>query len=312
MRDEFSRRAALRIGGGTLAAAGAAGLAGCTAGILGDDPSGPDLDAWLVEPSVAGESAGDRSFEYVVPEVVFEHDAELSYDRLSLGAGIRDRIGVPAAEIEWILQQSSTTNVVVLAGSFDAEAAEDSLRDWADDEDRTISSEGEFDGFELYDVDDVQGYAVGDDHVAAASVASEDDDPIDVIEDVLAGQAGDSTRWSDDDDAAALLDALPTNHFAGGTVRDEPQTDDEDGTVQEWQDGLLGTAESQAVDGDTTDVTNVLLYDTDDDVDTAAVETYVDGQRDVGDDYATLTDYTVDADGRVVTVSGTVRTRAYT
>ena len=362
MSDDISRRNLLRNGGAGLLAIGTAGMAGClddvpVVGDVASSASGPSAEEWLanlqfdavhdedeMEEQVTGFGTEDVEiddheepefeFSYVVPQAVFDNEEELLvYWPLEQGEGQRNRVGVPATEVDWQIQQETeweweytytqetvggthentdtgrtTLEVNVLAGEFVLDDVEDALEEWAEDRyDEDLSSEGEYDGFDLYEVDDM-GFALRDDYLLEVS-ADQYVEFLAALEATIDARFDADGRWTDDEDAGGLLDHYASGHLVDGEIH-EP-LDEEDGFgAEEWEDGLVGSVTSYEFGGDTTELTEVYLYEEERDADADALLEHVESNRDIRDQWASLEDYDVTDEGRVLILSGTVRTRA--
>lgn len=80
--------------------------------------------------------------------------------------------------------------------------------------------------------------------------------------------------------------------------------------IESWEEGLRGSVQSLEIDGETTELTEAFLYDSESDADVDALRDHVEVNRDVDDRWATLEDYEIDGTATVVSVTGTVRTRS--
>ncbi|MHC3437057.1 hypothetical protein ACYJ1Y_02915 [Natrialbaceae archaeon A-gly3] len=390
MSDEISRRNLLRNGGVGLLAIGTAGMAGCLddVPVVASSVSGPLAEEWLAnlqfdavhdedelendydDVEIDGHEDPEVTFDYVVPQAVFDHEEELDgYGLLEWhGSGLRDRIDVPAIELDWQLQQrtewdwefsyteeqtnwqgtvigseertnttSTRLSVDVFSGAFVTEDVEEALEDWVDEEydDEDLSSEGEYQEFDLYEIDG-RGFAVRTDYVIQANPASYVD-PLPVLEATVDARFEGEDRLLDDEDAGDLLAHHDAGDFGNGEIH-EPINEDrlieeraeewfgedvddlsewqlenvEDNIrdIEDWESGLVGSATTMGFDGDTTVVTEVYLYEADRNANADALREHVESNRDVGDEWATLEDYSIDDDGRALILSGTVRTRA--
>ncbi|WP_148860412.1 hypothetical protein [Natronococcus pandeyae] len=190
----------------------------------------------------------DREFEYTDAEAVFDNEEELVvYWPLEDETGVRDRTGVPAIDLDWQLDQrvtwefsaeneraggaertgtaSTDLQISVLTGSFDPDEIETTLENWADDrfEEQTededgdededgFSSEGDRNGYELYEAGEY-GFAVGTDHVVEIQT-----DPVvetmAALEAVLNGHERGTDRWTDDEGVQDLLDQAGVGHLS--------------------------------------------------------------------------------------------------
>ncbi|WP_245852895.1 hypothetical protein [Natrinema ejinorense] len=267
---------------------------------------------------------------------MFEHDDRLSYDDL-WGRLVRDAVNVPAMDLEWQLVQyvdwwldlfnadtgaavektTAQPGIHVLAGSFDPDEIEAHLED---DSNGDVTADGTTRGFDLYTLGSSR-FAVRDDCLVR-TLGSLWIDPDAVLEYVLEarwarteeGGTDGGRRWADDERAGSLLAERGSGQFADGAVFPPRDPIEEPAYDWEWQTGLVGTARSLAVDGATTELTDVVHYESADDADLEALREFVDTNRDVDDDaFPTLEEYAVersDDAGSVLVLTGTARTSA--
>lgn len=185
----------------------------------------------------------DREFEYTDAEAVFDNEEELVvYWPLEDETGVRDRTGVPAIDLDWQLDQqvtwefsaeneesggaertgtaSTDLQISVLTGSFNPDEIETTLENWADDQfedededgDDGFSSEGELDGYDLYEGGEY-GFAVSTDHVLEIRT-----DPVvettAALEAVSNGHERGTDRWTDDEGVQDMLDQAGVGHLS--------------------------------------------------------------------------------------------------
>ncbi|SIR58859.1 hypothetical protein [Natronorubrum thiooxidans] len=302
----------------------------------------------------------DFTFDSVVPQAVFDNEEELVvYWPLEQGSDLRGKTGVPETDIDWQLSQhvaweyefsytqttwggeqtynntrTASADIGTLSGSFELETVEENLENWADDRyssDNDLSSEGEYEAFDLYQIEG-QAFAVGDSHVIEASVDSALD-PIAVVKAAIDARWNSDGNWAETDDGETLLAQFDAGHLAEGEVhtprsvdsileeqyggsadipdsrRDDLEEQIED-DLDDWETGLTGTATAHEFDGETTALQEVFLYENEDDADPEALRDHVDSNRNIGNRWATISDYSVSDEGRTLVLTGTVRTRA--
>ncbi|KDE59874.1 hypothetical protein EL22_16020 [Halostagnicola sp. A56] len=329
---------------------GIASLAGCTGSIPfvgGDDYGGVSMGNWLADPAfeeildtsgnqdfeISESTRTDAGFQYVLPEPIFDYADELDgYQQLQGGsvAQLRERVGVPASDLDWQLsqnlaweweytrqnqfgetttaQQRSTVTIDILGGAFEADAVEDTLEDWAGD---GLSGEGEYEGYDFYETG-TAAIGVGEEVIIQITSDRSNIDHLTVLEIAIDANVDGSPRLTDDDDANELLSQFDQGHINSGVLTENPE--ERFGTGSEeagWETGLIGRSRASSIDGESAEISAVFLYESERNAVADDVESYIERNRDLGDEFATLEDYSVEEDGRAVTVSGTVRTQAY-
>ncbi|MFA9426620.1 hypothetical protein [Natronorubrum sp. A-ect3] len=230
--------------------------------------------------------------------------------------------------------QTASVDIGTLSGSFDPETVDETLERWVDDQhsgDEDLSKAGEHEGFELYEVGNL-AFAVGDSHVIEAD-ADTYLDPVAAVKAALDARWSSDGVWAETDDGEALLAAFDSGHFATGEIHDprtvdsrleaqygdleeipESQRDELEERIEDslddWETGLTGTATAYEFDGETSDLHEVFLYEHEGDADPEALRDHVDSNRNIGDRWGTMSDYSVSDEGRTLVLTGTVRTRA--
>jgi len=228
----------------------------------------------------------------------------------------------------------SSVEYAFLAGSFDPASIKENLQDWVDDEyaeDDELSSEGDHEGYELYAIEN-WAFGVSEGSIVQANGGSYLD-AVSAVEAAIDANASASGLWSETDDGGAMLGEFSAKHMSSGSVH-EPRTvetelerqygdpdnipdqqrqeieDRIEDQFDDWERGLTGTATTYEFDGDTSEFTEVFLYDSESDANAEALTDHVDSNRDVSDRWATLEDSSIDGSGRTLVLSGTVRTRS--
>ncbi|WP_436347988.1 hypothetical protein [Natronorubrum sp. FCH18a] len=308
------------------------------------------------------EESDQTGFEFntVVPQAVFDNEEDLLlYWPLEQGSGLRSRAGVAATDIDWQLTQrveweyefsytetawggeqtydeerQTSIEIGTVAGAFDPADVEDNLEDWAEDQavdDEELSSEGEYEGFDLYEFE-THAFGVSEEYVVEAAGGQYLDllEALEVAIDVRTTSVG---GWSETDDGEALLAQFDSAHLAEGELHEprsiesaienqygdiddmsdwqlEELEEEFEDRLDDWELELVGSASAYEFDGDTTDVQEVYLYESESDADADELRDHVESNRDIGDDWATIEDLSIDDEGRALVLSGRVRTRS--
>lgn len=289
-----SRRQFLKSGSATLAAGAAVGLSGC-AGMLGES-GGPGYTAWLYAPGTF-ESRDHYTFTYLDPSTFSDNEEELgdTYTLLKNSEqAALEPAGVTFENLDGLLSVDPAT---VYVGSFDADSVTGSL------EDSGFSRRTEHEGHAIYAASDGSGpaFGVSDDTVVAATDGANGED---VVTTVLDAESGNGDRYVDEnEDLKALTDELGEPTYVNGRTRTKVvSTDVESGEFA----GEVANGAGFSVDGDTTDVTVALVFDSPEDVSTDEVEQWTET-----DTFDTVEDAEVSSSGRVATVTGTATTSEF-
>lgn len=311
--------------------------------VLDNEP----LEAEYENPSIENSEEQNREFEYVVPERILENETELdTHSPIELGSEFRSRVGVPATETDWVLTQtiewefdvtyeswngertrqlSAGLPTTFLSGSFDTDGVVDALETWVEDnfaDEESLSDKGSQAGFDRYEVGDY-AFGVHEESLIQVDASSERYlDPSAALEAAVDARDNGNSVWTDDEDSEKLLSLIESGDSVNGRLfrpfradeyLDDPtdeQTEQFEDDVEEWRIGLTGSGSTREIDGETTDFTQVFLYESEDDIDTNSFEEYVRRNRNYGEIYEFIEDYSIENDGRALILTGTMRSRA--
>lgn len=245
------------------------------------------------------------------------------------------------SEQEETRERTAALDIGTFAGSFDPATIEENLNDWADGEfsedgDDGLESAGEHEGFDCYETDRM-AFGVSDEYVLTVEGNSYLDSTT-ALEAAIDAHVNAEARWTETDNGEAVLSSFDSGHLAEATVHetassrvasrleqngmlrrrediDELSSDELDDRKEsidfgDWEEGLAGTATAYEFDGDSTELQAVYLYESESDADADALEDYADSNRDIGDEFATLEEYSIETEGRTLVLTGSIRTRS--
>ncbi|WP_262179064.1 hypothetical protein [Haloarcula laminariae] len=297
-RGTLTRRAMLRR---SVAAAGAAAAsAGCSA-LLGSDGGDTDVfTKWLPAPSAVDEVA-HYSFDY--------------YDLGALAAQLENLGGEPTVfERTWepVDMRWDEATAVVTAGPVDVVTAEfDRDAAVSDLQGAGYDRAGEYKGYARYrNADAGRVVAVTDGTLLVSAVdryGTESVDPTSRIEAVVDAATGDVDRYAEaNEDMATLVAELGAATLVGGRTMDEPES----AAARSGRfENLVAEGARSVVDGATVEEKWVYLYDRPRDVDTAALEAYVEANDNssegVGARFAAVEGVDYAKEGRKGIITGT-------
>lgn len=298
MQDHLTRRRALRLGAATAGLAATGGLSGCSAiPFIG----GAGYTNWLFEPGTVTDS-DHLSFDYEDTEQVRNNEDEFDsayYDRFESreDSWPLSQTGVAVDEVTESLSIDGDTGGRVV-GSF----AKDDVT--AELEDSDFSEETDHGGYTIYQRDERYAAGVRKGEFVHARYVAQNTTARDVVEALIDANAGDEDRYVDDsDDFRRLTDELGSGTFvSGGTQEETEETNSDYGRFE----GVVASGTTVTVDGATTDIEVVWVYDAESDVDMDAVENWTDS-----DTFDDVDDVSAGNNGRTVTVTGTVDTDDY-
>lgn len=292
-----SRRGVIRAG----VFGSAMGLAGCLdaadrvpVDVPADVPviGGPGYTDWLPEPRVLGTD----HYQVAYLDVADVDDNRHEFDR-NLFDDIRsvDEF-LPGVEFEDLDELVIGEATMVASGDHDVGSVADELRDDG------YRFETEYEGYEIYSLENVRAVGVGEDHLIVGAGVG-DRSARTYVEIVIDTERGEEQRYHEvDADFEAITDAL-----GGGTlhmVETYPREDETEPERGRFRNNV-GTGVGWDVDGPTTDLDVVLAFRDEGDVHAGDVEEWLAAESLF--EYAY--DLDVDEDGSLATVSGTIDTR---
>lgn len=239
--------------------------------------------------------------------------------------------------------RSGSAEIQVASGDFDGSSVESNLEKWVDDEyneednseygsdddgeeETTLESAGSESDFDLYEVtDEDYAFGVSEDYVIQVETSM---DAVAIVEAAIDAHENGNNLWTDGDDADELLSQLEGGDITGGGVQqpntvetelesryDDPDDADDDEReeikqrIDDWAYGLVGRASAYNINGDSTDVQAIYLYESESDADSDALSEHIDGNRDYREEWHTLEDYSVSDEGRMLILSGEMNSR---
>lgn len=280
MRDNTRRRDVLRA----AAAAGAAGLAGCSSlPLIGGGDGGSSARDWLYDPTAFTDEAR-LSIEFRAPAALHEHRDRLHPEIADGRTSPFYTDALAAEDTDWALRTRDllldAPSQLAYGGSFDEDAAREAATTTWDGGDST--DDESFEGYEtLSHGDEIHGGYRNGRAVSAGAATREE------FERLIAGaESGDDRLAGLGDDVAEFLDGLGFDHAAQG------------GIGPGNGDYLVGHGTSYRVDGAETTLRLVKLN-----------EDWTETQfREVGEEIDGLRDLSIDAEGPVRTLSGVADT----
>jgi len=320
--DLSTRRDVLQAVGAVAATSGAAGLAGCFDGDDGNDDAEPidipafDLSSWVSAP---GSITGDDHY----PFELFSYDAFLAledtlgegplseddYEEINAGVdgeGSRPRPlpSLTGREIDTFDEYLTVDNNAqqVLYGDHAPEAIGDGLV-----ENVGFEHAGSHDGFEIY-LNELPGQpvdiAVGLSQDVLLWV--EDEYPVEDVESLADTQSGGTALYVDEnEDMAELLAHVGASARSLGETSDPISETDLDFPAFERQ---VGYGYDVSLDGDPIDERYVIVFEDEESVALADVESWAAGEGDGEERFAPHTEVSTEQNGRSVVVSGTRET----
>jgi len=306
---ERTRRSLLRRGLATVATGAVASSAGCTdtlSNLGGSGSTTPEKEEkpaasvyteWLPAPSSVGDE-DHYAFTYLDMASIESNEDELGpaeYDP-------DDTEGRWAPlDIDW----TDVSNLVLFSDSFVAEADFDRDEAISTLEGEEYTEDSTYEGYTimLSEYED-EAIAIGDGVVVGASATNpegEDGDTSDV-ETIIDTKAGAADRYIDDEDLSVLTEELGRATSVTGRTTEQPDFPDPEDAEFE---NMVARGSNSVIDGETTDRKWVVVYESEDDADTDALEEWVNQNDNYGDQFDDVDDISYDTRGRLGIITGT-------
>jgi hypothetical protein len=293
-RNIQTRRQVLRRGTAAVGAMTIAGSAGCLSGGGAGDYAG-----WLGDPEEI-EASDYYTFTKINYVGLAEYEDEFSTDTEFDSI---ERFWGPAA-VAW-----DDVSMYVRYGSVQVLAAEfEQSEQVGDFEDADYTEDGEYEGYTvLVGPDEEQAVGVGDGVLVLAGFGfSRPSDPVGLVETAIDTSEGNEDTYRDaNEDVGVLLDELGDGHLVTGAGLEETEQGAPEGGYFE---GQVAEGRRLEVDGEDTSGKWVLVFASEDDVVVEDVETWTDESTASGGQLEDWEDVSVDSNGRVATITGTVPT----
>lgn len=314
MTDETSRRDLLRAGGALASTAAVGGLGGCLGGLASGDDNGDgddldyetvgvefSLDSWLFEPGTISDrdhySFTYRSYEaFAEARPNLSADTAESIDRKYSGRPMTGVTRMPMGDVSHYLSLGPR-NQEVMYGTFEPGPIASGLIDNLD-----FESKGSHAGFEVLETPvPSQNTAIAFGISENVILRVEDPDAAAAVERVADTPGGATTSYADaDEDMSELLGHLELGDWVEGeTGEPEVRTNVEEGRFE----GQVGFGHSMAFDGERFDVTYVVSYNSEADVDLDQIDRWIEANRDSGERFEHAYDVSVEREGRSALVS---------
>jgi hypothetical protein len=280
-REGSTRRRVLRRG--SVAVAGLVGVAGCSGGgsstTTGDRPGDGSYANWLPTPSRLVE---EQHYEYLYIDVSsLRTNESYVYPGGSSGLGryfdsLASRTGAAPESTEGYLSIGSegirSGNTLTLLGSYDPTAIGESLQD-AYERNHSVGEYAVFTGD-----GDYSAVGVGEDGIVVPGATGGQGD----VDTVLRARTGEEDRYAGSDpDFERLIEALGTGFLVSGGTNPRYEAE----TVQVENPQFVGQVAGGAtlrIDGETTAVTYVFVFDSESDADAGPVEKWLELERTSG------------------------------
>lgn len=291
-----TRRQALKMGG----ILGVGALAGCIGEVpLARSGIATSVD-WLYEPGTIRDE--DHYWvSFVEPPTFVDNEDDFDEEVYDTIEATEDQYSVLDLDIEEIDSVLRFDRNAVLTGQYDTENVIDELDDADFDEE-----DDDYEGYRIFlSPDDHRGVGVSSDSLIVARVGSHDDGD-EVVETIVDTRIGEEDRYVDEEeDFATLTDTLsPAAVQYGHTFPERDGTDVERGRFDE----AVANGYSVQVDGESTRLEAVIVFDSANDIDVDDIEDWIDENDRSDEIFDDVEDIGVDTNGRTAVVSGRIDT----
>lgn len=292
---DLTRRGALKLAAGAGAVGVTGSITGCV-GLLGG--GGGQYANWLYEPGTISDS-DHYLFIRLEGTTMDEYEDELgeTADNISNFFVQTQPVDVDLDEMEVYLGFQSSA---VVQTTLDRDDIIDDL------EDTDFDDETDHAGYTIYANEDETRAAGVDGSDIVFGDESGGEDAVEVVETALDTQNGDEDRYTDEnEDFQLLVDELGDGTFvAGRTYEETTETNAAEGNFE--NEVAAGT--SATIDGDTTEVTRIRVFEQADDVDVDAIEEWIDENDNNDETFDDHENIDVTHDGRAAVITSDVPT----
>lgn len=278
MTDELSRRAAIKLGAATAGVGAMGGLAGCSSiPFIG---GGSGYTNWLPEPGVIAD-ADSYGFSWTDAQQVRNNEDEFDDDVYdSYESANEDRLDQAGLDYDDVNTFLSFQSVTVVDASFNRDDVAGEL------EDNDFDDDTDHEGYTIYlSNSEFQAVGVSGNDLVYGRRNSEND-AVEVVELAIDTNNGDEDRYVDEnDDFAELVSNLSSGTFTSGRTIDNDSDQ-------------VASGRTVSVNGSTSNVESVTVYDEADDLD----QDDVDDLQEEGEDSNDVENFSANKNGRVLTV----------
>jgi len=298
MNRDVSRRDALKAGAAT---AGVTALAGCST-ITDAIPfiGGGNYTDWAFEPGTIGDS-DHLLVSYTDFSTVVENESEFNSDYYDESfEGQEDAFPLEPTNLN-VEDVSTSVSISGLGGRIAADYNQDDVDSELGDNDYDDDTDHE--GYTIYlGPDEARAIGIdGNNLVYGSTGFGTDADPVDIVEALIDTKNGNEDRYVDDSEGfATMTDQFGSPTFAyGSTQEPAEETDAENGQFE----GNVAGGLAATVNGGTTDVMYVAVFENEGDVDVGDIQDYADS-----DQFDDLNDVSTNQNGTAVLITGQVDT----
>jgi len=302
----YTRRAMLRRSLATAGAGAIIGAAGCSS-LPNPLGGGASYANWLPVPDDVSDS-DHYSFSYINMNAVESNEDAFDDDSVdpSTFEGFWDPL-----DLDW----EDTSSVITLGfgrfgfGGLVVEADYNRDDQISELEDEDYDEDSEYEGFTIMLSENEERAIALNGNAAvltSATDSSGDTGDTDRVEAVIDAKRGNEDRYGDDsEDMSLLLDRLGGGTFVNGRTMEESDDDNPEGGRF---DAMVARGSRTKVNGETAKQKWVVVYDSEDDVDTGDLEDWVDENDGGGDQFDDVSDLSYNQNGRTGIITGTVDT----
>lgn len=305
----YTRRAMLRRSLATAGAGALVGAAGCSS-IPNPLGGGTPYANWLPVPDDIGES-DHYNFTYLSLDDIESNEDELNEE--SIDPSTYEDFWEPL-DINW--EDASGLTILGFGGMFGfggfiVEAEFNREEIISDLEDEDFDEDSEHEGYTLMLNDsESQVYAVGDNAVVLTSARDTDGErssgETGTAEAIIDAKTGQEDRYGDDsDDMSTLIGELGGGTLVTGNTMEEP--DDAEPANGSF-DAMVARGQQAKINGESTDMKYVVVYESSDDVDTDDLEEWVDENDGSDEQFDDVDDVSYNSNGRKGIITGTIDT----
>lgn len=305
-RQRFTRRGALRLGGGAALTGLTAGLAGCS-GLLGGGDNEDEFTQWLPAPGELTRPGSDTTEEVEHYRAVFNDVQPLRDNDVEVPAYLpayASTAGVAADDVETATLVSPLG--IVFTGDFDAESVTDELEGMGHTE------QSEHEGFTIHAMEhEGEGeYEVvgGSDDAVVLSRGNPIDAGTGFVETVIDARNGNVDRYAEaSEDFDLLMNDIGTGVYRTAETHPEVEETTAADALSSTFDGQVAEGAAIRIDGETVRQTWGKVFIDADTVPSEDLAAWVEEYEDERWAFGRFEEFSTEESGRVWTVSGSLK-----
>lgn len=295
----------MRLGAAAAGLGVTGSMAGCSAvqdavPFLG---GGASYTQWLGAPGTLNDDADHYSFSFRNYQTVRNNEDNFDSDVYEGFEDAEDSFPLDPMDVDLdeVNSRISGNGAGIIQGSFNADDVGSEL------EDNDFDEDGDHKNYTIYVKEESQGVAVKNNvaiHVSLGFYSDDDAEPADMLETVIDVKTGEEDRYTnEEEDFQLLTNRLGSGAYVSGGTQEEIDDDNANATQGRFE-GTVASGSQMVINGETSKLKGVNVFNSADDVDMDDVEEYVE-ENEFLDEFDNVSS---NQNGRTVIVTGEIDT----